>query len=198
MFSLLQWGCGLVLQKQTEQSFLFVSFCFFAVEILKWRELCRCFSVRGWTFPWFGERNSSLLSWAAATSVFLGCYGCRKYFHFGHFCTLEIPVAAPQRRRVQVLACTGSEWHLVLSLLGSSALGTTGLTLERCSAGGAGMWPGWTKGLFVVKWRDQILHGTLFAVTSAFLLLAAVRGYLTSLAFSFCSKLQWLPSFSSL
>lgn len=32
MFSLLQWGCGLVLQKQTEQGFLFVSFRF-----LQWK-----------------------------------------------------------------------------------------------------------------------------------------------------------------
>lgn len=39
--------------------FLFV---FFATEILKWRELCRRFSVRGRTFPWFGENTSSLLS----------------------------------------------------------------------------------------------------------------------------------------
>lgn len=52
------WSC----RNKQNRGFRLFLFGFFAMEILKWRELCRRFSVRGRTFPWFGENISSLLS----------------------------------------------------------------------------------------------------------------------------------------
>lgn len=52
------WSC----RNKQNWGFCLFLFGFFAMEILKWRELCRRFNVWGRTFPWFGENISSLLS----------------------------------------------------------------------------------------------------------------------------------------
>lgn len=105
------WSC----RNKQNRGFCLFLFSFFAMEILKWRKLCRHFSVRGRTFPWFGENISSLLSeqqlpqyfWVAmaAESIFILAFSVLWSF------LLLLPVGDPSA------ACTGSEWHLVLSLL---------------------------------------------------------------------------------
>lgn len=168
------WSCR---NKQNRGFCLFLS-CFFAMENLKWRELCGCFSVRGRTFPWFGENISSLLSeqrlpqyfWVAmvAESIFI-----LAFFVLSRF--LLLPGG-----RIQVPACTGSEWHLVLSLLVPSAGDCRAYSRAlQCRS-----WDVTRLNKMPVERREQFFPGTSFAVTSPFLLLVAVWGYPMSSDFS--------------
>lgn len=137
MFSLLALGCGLGLQKQTEEGFLFVSSCFlfFQWTFLKWRALHWCGSVRG-------REVSSGKTFLpdCLNGGYLGISGLlwlQKGFSFWPFLYSGDSFCCSPVEKSSVPACTGSEWHLVLPVLGPAhwdrpqgLLGSTMVQLE--------------------------------------------------------------------
>lgn len=196
MFSLLALGCGLGLQKQTEEGFLFVSFCFFvfAMEILKRRDLHRCGSVRGRKFPWFGENISPWLSERWLPRYFWVAMAAESIFILAFFVLWRFLLLLPSGEEF-------SAWlhrqRVTPSVTGAraNALGpTAGLAQEHHDAGGAAMWPAWTKHPYLEKEKEIVSWNDNFAATSP----SVVWGCLMSSGLSFVPNSNFCVPSSSL
>lgn len=143
MFSLLALGCGLGLQKQTEEGFLFVSFCFFFL-FLKWKfwsgETCTGAVVSGEES--FLDLGKIFLP-DCLNGGYLGISGLlwlQKVFSFWPFLYSGDSFCCSPVEKSSAPGCTGSEWHLVLPVLGPThwdrpqgLLGSTMMQVElRC------------------------------------------------------------------
>ena len=97
------WSC-----RNKQQGFFVCFFLFFAMEILKWRELCRSFSVRGGTFPWFGENISSLLSEQQLPQYFWVAMVAESIFILAFFVLWRFLLLLPSRGEAKCLLAQGA------------------------------------------------------------------------------------------